>query len=137
MRSQRAITISILVALLNVCMAGELEFEIGNRYLTLDNKQVALYGINIIHYENECLSNNIRWRCGEEAHQALYKIMSREEKPVCVDAQEASTTNNIRIQVECFLGDQNIHPIFADSPACITIIPAKPVFPGETVGSPP
>lgn len=109
MKSQRVITISILVALLNVCRAGGLEFEIGNRYLTLDNKQVALYGINIIHYENECLSGNIRWRCGKEAHQALYKIMNREEKPVCVDAQEASTAHNILIQVECFLGDQNIN----------------------------
>ena len=129
MKSQRAITISILVALLNVCMAGELEFEIGNRYLTLDNHQVTLYGINIIQYENECISNNIRWRCGEEAHQALYKIMSHEEKPVCVDAQEVSATHNRLIQVECSLGAQNINAhLVAEGWGLITNTPRTPYW---------
>ena len=109
MKQQQALIIGLLIAFADICLAGELQFAMNTRYLTVGDTPVELYGISVIHYESECTDNDKNWQCGEAAHDALSQILRQDEKPVCISADSKPVDEGRLVQVECFIGTHNLN----------------------------
>ena len=109
MKQKQTLIISVFLVFSNVCLAGELQFFINSRYLAMGNVPVELYGISIIRYESECTYNEKSWGCGKAAHEALSEMLKHDSQPVCIDVYKKPAVDKRLLQVECFLGANNLN----------------------------